>query len=83
MPTVPCSHCHMPVALYSTAEAAAQLGIGVITLGEKARARGIGTKIDARTWIYTDQDIAALAIDYRRTRAQVTHSPVDNCYRAR
>lgn len=68
MPDIPCPNCHHPVSILTTAQVADRLGLLPVTIAEKARDRGIGLRMDARTRVYTEDDVAALAVDYRQNR---------------
>ena len=60
MTTIPCPHCSESITLLTAVEVAERLGITVATVTEKARDRGIGIWLDARTRLYTEADAEAL-----------------------
>jgi hypothetical protein len=56
MTIIPCPHCHESITLLTAIEVAERLGITTATVTEKARDRGIGIWLDARTRLYTEAD---------------------------
>jgi hypothetical protein len=47
-------------AIYSTTDTATRLGIDPSRVRRLAERYGIGTKVSARAWIFTDHDIGRL-----------------------
>jgi hypothetical protein len=47
-------------ALYSTTDTATRLGIDPSRVRRLAERYGIGTKVGARAWVFTDEDIGRL-----------------------
>lgn len=60
MTAIPCPHCGEPIVILNATEVAARLGITMSALAEKARDRGIGIWLDARTRLYTEADAEEL-----------------------
>lgn len=58
---ITCPHCAEPIALLTAAEVAERLGLSPVTVRERARERHIGLEVDARTRLYTEADVVALA----------------------
>lgn len=60
MVEIPCPHCASSITLLTAIEVAERLGITTATVTEKARARGVGIWLDARTRLYTEADAESL-----------------------